>query len=65
MDGEKREQSGPLAKRREKQRLKRERSGDTPEKQGERDEHPEHPYSAEDMTNRASGGGIIGGIGGL
>jgi hypothetical protein len=60
MAREKREKSGLLAKRREKKRLKQERTGDSSEKKGER---VENPYSAEDMANRAARGGLVGGGG--
>jgi hypothetical protein len=55
---EKREKSGLLAKRREKKRLKQERTGDTREKKGE---HAGTPYNAQDMADRAAGGGVAGG----
>jgi hypothetical protein len=61
MAGAKREKSGLIAKWRDKKRLKQERTGDTPEKKGER---VENPYSAEDMANRAAGAGVMGGGGG-
>jgi hypothetical protein len=51
---------GLLAKRREKKRLKRERTGDTREKKGER---PESTYDATDVADRmARGAGSIGGF---
>jgi hypothetical protein len=48
---------GWLAKRREKKRLKRERTGDTREKTGER---PAETYDPRGMADRAAGGGAVG-----
>lgn len=52
---------GLRAKRREKKRLKQERTGDTPEK---REQPSGDTYDAKDMGTRAGLGGMIGGGGG-
>ena len=51
MATEKAKKPGLLAKRREKKRLKRERTGDTREKKGER---PESTYDATDLADRTA-----------
>lgn len=58
MAEEKPKKSGVLAKRRERKRLKQERSGDTPEK---REESAGSSYDATDATGRAALSGFIGG----
>ena len=50
---------GALAKRREKRRLKRERTGDTPEKQREK---PAEGYDGQTMADRAARSGLISGV---
>jgi hypothetical protein len=49
---------GLRARRRERKRLKRERTGDTPEK---RDESARGSYDAKEAGARAEQGGVIGG----
>ena len=61
MAGAKHDKPGLLEKRREKKRLKQERTGDTREKKGERGASD---YSASDMANRVARGSIMGGGGG-
>jgi hypothetical protein len=58
MPEEKSKKPALLAKRREKKRLKRERTGDTREKKGER---PESTYDATDVADQtARGAGMAG-----
>ena len=57
--GEKKPNDGWLARRREQKRIKRERSGDSPEKAAERRKPQE--TTVEDAAKRASTGGWVGG----
>ena len=58
--GEKKPNGGWLARRREQKRIKRERSGDSPEKAAER-RKPQDATTVEDAAKRASTGGWVGG----
>jgi hypothetical protein len=60
--GENKPEDGWLARRREQNRLKRERTGDTPEKAAER-RKPQDATTVEDAAKRASTGGWVGGAG--
>jgi hypothetical protein len=53
--------AGWLAKRREEQRLKREREGDSPEKVAERRRKPDEPTVKDAAAKLPAGGGLIGG----
>jgi hypothetical protein len=57
--GEKKPNDGWLARRREQKRIKRERSGDSPEKAAER--RKPQDTTVEDAAKRASTGGWVGG----
>jgi hypothetical protein len=58
--GEKKPNDGWLARRREQKRIKRERSGDSPEKAAER-RRPQDATTVEDAAKRASTGGWVSG----
>ena len=53
--------AGWLAKRREKQQLKRERTGDTPQKVAEGRRTPSDPTVKDAVGKAPVGGGLIGG----
>ena len=53
--------SGWLARRREKQQLKRERTGDTPQKAAEGRRTPSDPTVKDAVGKAPVGGGLIGG----
>ena len=53
--------AGWLARRREKQRLKRERTGDTPEKVAEARRTPNGPTVKDAVGKAPVGGALIGG----
>jgi hypothetical protein len=57
--GEKKPRDGWLSRRREQNRLKRERTGDSPEKAAER--RKPQDTTVEDAAKRASTGGWVGG----
>jgi hypothetical protein len=57
--GEKKPNDGWLARRREQKRIKRERSGDSPEKAAER--RKPQDTTVKDAANRAGTGGFVGG----
>jgi hypothetical protein len=57
--GEKKPKDGWLARRREQNRLKRERTGDSPQKAAER--RKPQDTTVEDAAKRASTGGWVGG----
>jgi hypothetical protein len=53
--------AGWLARRREKQRLKRQRTGDTPQKLAEGRRTPSDPTVKDAVGKAPVGGGLIGG----
>jgi len=61
MPAEKPKSDGWLAKRREKQRLKRERTGDSPQKQVERPKSGGDDQSVKDVADRVGTTGFIAG----
>jgi len=59
--GESKPKDGWLARRREQKRLKRERTGDSPQKAEERQRRAPQETTVKDAANRAGTGGFVGG----
>ena len=59
--GASKSKDGWLARRREQKRLKRERTGDSPQKAAERQRRTAQETSVKDAANRAGMGGFVGG----